>query len=64
MDGQEQLEYQNRQMTQREEDILGDHEDRIYRPPDMVEKPGGLWFTGDYKRSWESCFLQTALPNH
>ena len=64
MDGQEQLEYQNRQMTPREEDILRDHEDRIYCPPSMVEKPGGLWFTGDVRRPWESCFLQTALPNH
>ena len=41
--GQEQLEYQYRPTTPGEEEI--------YRPPDMIEQPGGLWITGSSMRS-------------
>ena len=36
------------------------YEDGIYFPPDMIEKPGGLWITGSSTRPGESCSLQTS----
>ena len=33
-------------MTPGEEEISRIYEDGIYRPPDMIKKPGGLWVTG------------------
>ena len=38
----EQLEYLYRPMTPDEEEIMRIYENRIYCPPDMTEKPGGL----------------------
>ena len=55
-----QLEYQYRPKTPRGEKISRIYENGIYRPPDMVEKPRGLWFTRSYRRPRESCSLQTA----
>ena len=48
--GQEQLKYQYRPMTSGEEEISRIYEDGIYRPPDMIEKPGSLWVTGSNMR--------------
>jgi len=38
----DQSEYQYRPMTPGEEEIMRIYEDGIYRPPDMIEIPGGL----------------------
>ena len=56
----EQLEYQYRPMTPGEEESIRIHEDVIYRPPDMIEKPGGLHIKGSSIRDGGSCTLQTA----
>jgi len=37
-------------MTSGEEEISRIYEDGIYFPPDMIEKPGGLWVTGSNMR--------------
>jgi len=55
--------YQYRPMTPGEEEIMRIFEKRIYRPPDMIEKPGGLHIKGSSIRDRESCSLQAA-PHH
>ena len=45
-------------MTPGKEEIM-----RIYHPPDMIEKPGGLQIKGSGIRDGRSCSLQAAL-NH
>ena len=42
----EQPEYQYRPMTPGEEEIMRIYKDKIYGPPDMTEKPGGLYIEG------------------
>ena len=44
-----------------EEEIMRIYEDGIYRPPDMIEKPGGLQIKGSGIRDRRSCTSQTAL---
>ena len=56
-----QLEYQYRPIMPGKEEIMRIYEDRIYRPPDMTEKPGGLQIKGSGIRLGRSCTLQTAL---
>ena len=42
----EQIEYQDRPMTPGEKEIMSIYEDGIFRPPDMIEKPGVLQIKG------------------
>ena len=58
-----QSEYQYRPMAQGEEEIMRIYEDKIYGPPDMTEKPGGLYIEGYIIRDGQSCSLQAA-PHH
>jgi len=52
---------QYRQMTPGKEETMRIYEDGIYRPPDMIEKPGGLHVKGSSIRDVRSCSLQ-AVP--
>ena len=61
--GQEQLEYQYRPMTPGEEEISRIYEDKIYHPPDLIEKPGDLWIARSNMRPGENYSLQTAPSN-
>ena len=38
----EQLEYPYRPMTPGEEEIMRIYEDKVFWPPDMIERPGGV----------------------
>ena len=60
----EQLEYQYRPRIPGKEEIMriyedriymGMDKDRIYRPPDMIEKPGGLQIKGSGMRDRRRC---------
>ena len=55
-----QSEYQYRPMAQGEEEIMRIYEDKIYGPPDMSKKPGGLHIEGHIIRDGRSCSLQAA----
>ena len=48
-------------MTPGEAEIMRIYEDGIYRPPDMIEKQGGLQIKGSGIRDGRICSLQTAL---
>ena len=48
-------------MTPGKEETMRIYEDGIYRPPDMIEKPGGLHVKGSSIRDVRSCSLQ-AVP--
>ena len=38
----EQLDYPSRPMTPGDEEISRIYKDRVYRPPDMIKRPGGF----------------------
>lgn len=38
-----QLDYLARPMTPREEEIMRIYEDRVYPPPDLIERPEGFY---------------------
>ena len=48
-------------MTPGEEEIMRVYEKKIYRPPDMIEKPGGLHIKGSSIRDKE-LLRDTPIP--
>jgi len=57
----EKLENLYRPITPSEEEIMRIYEDRIFCPPDMTEKPGGLQIKRFGVRPERHCSFQTAI---